>query len=137
MPTTTRFDTSAPRIGSQRGITLIESLIALALLAIGAAVIGNFMTGQMRHASANHLADRAYSLAADELERMRALPFSEMEAATRTESEGEIDFAIATEVDAGVPAPNMKSIEVEVSWNAPGGRKAIELRTVYAQVTPE
>lgn len=121
----------------QRGITLVESLVALALLAIGAAVVGNFMTSQIRHASGNHLSGQAYALAADEIERIRSLPFSEMAGGAHTETDGVVSFDIESDVQDGIPAPNMKSVEVEVSWNAPGGRKTIELRTVYAQVAPE
>ncbi len=129
--------TNTARLRDQRGITLVESLIALALLALGAAAVGNFMTGQIRHASISHLSGQAYSLAADEIERIRSLPFSEMSGESRTKTDGEINFEIDSTVVAGVPAPNMKSVKVDVSWNAPGGRQTIELRTIYAQVAPE
>ncbi len=137
MPMTDPSDRRHCTVRNQRGITLVESLVALALLALGAAFVGNFMTEQIRQASGNHLSGQAYALAADEIERIRALPFSEMTGAAHNETEGGVSFEIESEVVDGTPAPNMKSVEVEVSWNAPGGRQTIELRTVYAQVSPE
>ncbi len=122
------------RLPNQRGVTLVESLIALSLLALGASAVGNFMTSQIRHASGSHLTEQAYTLATEEIERIRALPFSEMMGVTRTESDGDISFEVASNVQSGVPAPNMNSVSVNVTWNAPGGRKSAELRTVYAQV---
>jgi prepilin-type N-terminal cleavage/methylation domain-containing protein len=124
-------------IGNQRGVTLIESLIAVGLLALGAAAVGDFMTGQIRHATDNHLSTAAYALAADELERIRALPFDQMAGASREEAAGDVAFAIASTVRDGVPAANMKGIEVRVSWSSPNGPQSIELHTVYAQVTPD
>lgn len=121
----------------QRGVTLIESLVALALLALGAAAIGNFMTGQIRHAENNHLSDRAYALAAEEVERIRSLPFAEMAGDSHSEAEGDVVFEVASTVRSDTPGPNMNSVEVNVRWNAPGGAHEIALRTVYAQVTRE
>lgn len=125
------------RLRDQRGVTLVESLVALSLLALGASAIGNFMTSQIRHASGSHLTEQAYALAAEEVERIRGLPFSEMTGVSRTEDDGDISFEIASNVLSGVPAPNMNSVNVNVTWNAPGGRKSAELRTVYAQVVSE
>jgi Tfp pilus assembly protein PilV len=116
---------------------LIESLVALALLALGAAAIGNFMTGQIRHTENNYLSDRAYALAAEEVERIRSLPFAEMTGDSHTEEKGAIVFEVDSSVRSDTPGPNMNSVEVSVRWNAPGGAHEIALRTVYAQVTPE
>lgn len=122
---------------SQRGVTLIESLIALALLALGAAAIGDFMTSQIRHAATNHITTQAYSHAADELERIRALPFAEMLGGTRKVTTGEIDYTIHATVNSGVPAPSMKAVAVTVSWHDPLGARSIDVHTVYTQVTPD
>lgn len=124
-------------VANQRGVTLIESLIALGLLALGAAAVSEFMTGQIRHAADNHLATTAYAIAADELERIRALPFDEMIGSRRDEAANDVVFDIVSTVADGVPETNMKSVEVRVSWTSATGAQSIDLRTVYAQVTPD
>lgn len=125
------------RLTDQRGITLIESLIALGLLILGAAAIGRFMTTQIRHAAGNHLGTAAYAMAADEIERIRSLPFAEMVGSTRNAEDNDVVFKLVSTVRDGVPAENMKSIGVRVSWNSPIGPQSIDLQTVYAQVTAE
>lgn len=122
---------------SQRGAMLVESLVAIALLALGAASVGGFMSSQIRHASASHLSSQAYSLAADELERVRARPWTEVTSSTRNEKVGDIEFAVDTAVLADVPAKNVKSISVAVEWNEPGGARHVEVHTVYTQIFPE
>lgn len=116
---------------------MVESLIAVALLAIGAAVVGTFMTSQIRHAAVSHLSSQAYSLAADEMERIRALPWPRIANAQRAESVGGVEFTVRAEVDGDVPARNMKSITVAVEWSEPGGPKYVDIHSVYTQVTPE
>jgi len=120
---------------SQRGVTLVESLVALALLALSSAAIGRFMTGQIRHAGINLTTSQAYSYAADEIERIRALPFDEMSSGTHTRSTGAVTYTIESEVRGGVPAANMKWVEVAVSWGSSNGAQKIDVETVYAQVT--
>lgn len=99
--------------------------------------MGNFMGDQIRHASASHLSSQAYSLAADELERIRAQPWTDVTDNLRTESFGGIQFAIRTSVVADSPAENMKSITVAVEWHEPGGNRHVEIHTVYTQIAPE
>ncbi len=120
---------------SQRGVTLVESLVALALLALASAAVGRFMTGQIRHAGVNVTTSQAYSYAADEIERIRALPYAEMSSATQRRSAGAVTYTIESEVSDGVPAANMKLIEVAVSWGSPHGVQTIDVETVYTQVT--
>jgi len=135
MPTPDR--TALARLADQRGITLIESLIALGLLILGAAAIGDFMAAQIRHSTGNHLSTAAYAMAADEIERIRSLPFAEMIGSTRTAEENDVVFKMASSVREGVPEVNMKSIGVRVTWISPVGPQSVDLQTVYAQVTPE
>ncbi len=122
---------------SQRGVSLVESLVALVLLALGIAAIGGFMTTQIRHSADNELTAQAYSIAADEVERIRALPYSQMDAASSTVAHGSVDFAVSSSVVDNAPAINMKSVNVNVAWTSPSGAHDIDVDTVFTQVAPE
>ena len=118
----------------ERGTTLIESMAALALLALSAASMGGLLQQQMRWAATNHLADIANSLAAEELEQMRAQPYAAMSGATRTVTQGAVVFTVATRVLADTPAKNMKKVTVTVTWNEPRGAKNVAISTVFSQI---
>lgn len=121
---------------NEHGVTLVESLVALALLGLGAAAIGNFMTSQIRHTEVNFAATQAYTHASDEIERVRALPFAQMVSASTTKTTGAVTYTITSTIRNGVPAANMKFVDVEVVWNSPNGQKSIDVQTVYTQITP-
>lgn len=126
--------TERHRLRDQRGISLIETLVALGLFALSAATIGNLLTSQIRAASSNHLHTRALALAAEQLEATRALRFNDMEPSTRTVSSGSVTYTVATTVDDDSPANGLKTIAVDVSWNAPQGPQHVAVHTIYTEV---
>jgi len=121
-------------LAGERGLSLIESLVAIAIVALSAASIGGLITHQIRQAASNELATKAYALAAEELEEMRGLPYATMSNASRDEVVGSVVFAVQTTVASGVPAANMKKITVVVSWKEPEGTRDVTISTVYTSV---
>lgn len=118
----------------QRGISLIETLVALGLFAMTAATMGQFLVAQTRHASNNHLQTKAMALAAEQLEYTRAQRFNDMVSGSKTKTEGGVIYTIATTVDDDTPANGLKSIEVEVTWNDQTGPKNVAVHTIYTEV---
>lgn len=123
-----------PFAADQRGVTLIESLVAIALLALSAAAIGGLLTQQIRQAASNQLSTVAYGIAAEELENMRGLPYAAMSGGSHQQVLGDVVFVVSTEVLSNVPAANMKKVTVEVSWNEPQGARDVAMSTVYTAV---
>ena len=121
------------RLGS-RGISLIETLVALALFAMTAATMGRFLVAQIRQSSNNHLQTKALSLAAEQLEATRALRYDEMTSTSRTATVGGVMYTISTTVDADSPAHGLKSIAVNVSWSDQHGQKNVTVNTIYTEV---
>lgn len=117
-----------------RGISLIETLVALGLFAISAATIGQFLTTQIRAASGNHLYTQALALAAEELEATRALRFNDMDSSARTATLGGMTYAVTTTVKDDTPANGVKTISVSVEWGAPDGPQHVDLHTIYTEV---
>ena len=126
--------TRRARWREQRGISLIETLVALALFAMTAATMGQFLVTQVRHASNNHLQTKALALAAEQLEATRAERFNDMHSGTHTETVGGVLYTIETTVDDDTPANGLKSIAVEVSWSDPTGPKNVAVHTIYTEV---
>ena len=79
---------------SQRGIIAVGNLVAVGLFAVTAATMGDFLRQQIRTGGANANYSTAYSLAAEEFEDIRALPFDDMASRTTTLSQGAITFAV-------------------------------------------
>lgn len=119
---------------NQRGITLVETVVALGLFALTAATMSRFLVTQIRHASNNHLQTRAYALAEDQLEGTRALRFNDMQPSTKQVLVGQVRYTVATTVQTNTPASGLKTIKVNVSWADPTGPKAIDVSTIYTEV---
>lgn len=121
-------------VRDQRGVTLLETLVALGLFAMSAATIGTFMVSQIRHASSNDLYTKAYALAEEELEATRALRFNDMTDVTRTVTVGGMSYTIAKQVDDDTPSNGLKQIQVNVSWSGAGGPRNVSVHTIYTEV---
>jgi Tfp pilus assembly protein PilV len=117
-----------------RGISLLETLVALALFAMTAATMGRFLVAQIRLSSNNYMQTKALSLAAEQLEATRAQRYAEMVSGTRTETDGGVTYTIATTVDSDRPSDGLKSIAVDVSWSDPQGPKNVTVSTIYTEV---
>ncbi len=122
------------RFGSQSGVTLVETVVALGVFAIGAAAVGRFLTEQIRSAASNNTATKAYAIAEQEMENVRMLNYEEMASRSTTQKVGAVTYALATQVVSDAPAANMKSITVTVNWDEPRGTRNVTLYSIYTSV---
>jgi Tfp pilus assembly protein PilV len=134
-PATTRTARRRSALRNARGISIMETLVALGLFGITAASMGNFLVQQIRQASDSHLDTVAYSLAADALEEARAGDFSDLATGSTTYDQGGVTFTVNTQVQNDTPDNGLKTITAAVSWNEPSGPKNISVPVVYTQVT--
>jgi len=125
---------SERRWRGQRGMTLLETMIALSLFALTAATMSQFLVAQIRHASNNNLQTRAYSLAEEALEDMRAQRFNDMASSSKLVTDGAMNYTVATTVNNDTPSDGLKSINVNVSWKDPGGSRNVLVSTIYTEV---
>jgi prepilin-type N-terminal cleavage/methylation domain-containing protein len=122
------------RLTSQRGVSLIETLVALGLFALCAATMGNYLVSQIRMSSSNYLYTQAYALAEEQLESTRALRFNDMVPGSKTVPVDGQNFIVTTSVLNDSPANGLKQITVNVSWKDPLGPKNVDVRTIYTEV---
>ena len=118
----------------QQGISLLETLVALGLFVIAAATTSNFLVSQIRQTSQNNLYTVAYAVAEEHLEAVRAAKYFDMTGSSLQVQKGAMTFDVDTTVETDVPAPNLKRITVNVGWAEPGGRRDVEVRTIYTSV---
>lgn len=119
---------------SQRGISLIETLVALGLFAVSAATIGKYLVTHIRLASSNYLYTQAYALAEDQLESTRAQRFTDIVPSSKLISVDGRNFSVNTQILDDTPANGLKQITVNVSWKDPLGAQNVAVRTIYTEV---
>jgi Tfp pilus assembly protein PilV len=123
------------RLAGQSGITLLETIFSLSLFALSVATMSNFIVTQIRSATTNDNYTIAYELAVEELENVRAQLYDQMESRSREYDVGGMTFEVETNVEADEPAANMKTIDVDITWNEPAGERNVALQTIYTAVT--
>jgi len=126
--------TNRRRVLGQRGISLMETMVALGLFVISAATTSDFLVRQIRQTSQNNLYTVAYAVAEEHLEAVRAARYLDMLPSSDQVHKGDMVFDVSTSVETNVPAPNLKQITVQVAWNEPGGRRDVEVQTIYTAV---
>lgn len=111
---------------SQRGISLLESLIALLVLSIGLLGVLGLQTQSLVHNRAAYFETQATNMAQDMLDRIRA------------NSEQAADYALTLGDDAGgsgLPATDQSEWVADVATMLPGGEGGIEVNNRRVSVT--
>jgi prepilin-type N-terminal cleavage/methylation domain-containing protein len=121
-------------VRNQRGLSLIETIVALSLFAVTAATTSKFLVSQIRHASNNNLQTKAYSLAEDQLETIRSQRFNDMVSSSKQVTVGAVKYTVAATVTDDTPSNGLKSINVAVNWTDNSGPKNINVSTIYTEV---
>lgn len=122
------------RLASQRGLSLIETLVALGLFAVTAATMGNYLVSQLRLSSRNYLYTQAYALAEVQLESTRALHYNDMVPNSSTTNVGGTSFTVQTQIQNDTPADGLKQITVNVGWKDMQGPQNVAVQTIYTEV---
>ena len=117
-----------------RGVTLIETLVALGLFSVVAATTSGFLAHQVKTAGLNKRQTLAYVVAAEELERMRALEYQDMVDATSEQVLENLTFTVVTTVENDTPVSGIKKVSVDVNWPEVGGAENVFVYALYTQV---
>jgi type II secretory pathway pseudopilin PulG len=124
-----------------RGITLVEALVALLVLALGMLAVARLQPALRQHADDARQRSEALRLAQSDLERLRAYesaasgPRSHDAIAAHAE---DVDggYRLTREVDAAV-LPHAKAVRVGVTWpDRSGATRHVALDSVIARIDP-
>ncbi len=129
----------------QRGISLLEALLAFAVLSLGMLAVGKLQSQLRLHADIARQQTQAVRLAQDDLERLRAYSvvaaasglraYADIDTATVNADEG-TRFVVSRRID-DVTALRAKSALVNVAWtDASGAAQQATLNTVIAGSEP-
>lgn len=122
-----------------RGSSLIEALVASAVLTVGAAAAASMLTLSSTTSQSSTLGAHAVALAQQEMEDLRSLVYASI--LTRDSYPPNApdvfngtSFTVHTNVQADQPVANVKTITVTVSWTDRGAR-TYDLQTIYTNIS--
>jgi Tfp pilus assembly protein PilV len=123
-----------------RGSTLIEALVASAVLTAGAAAAAGMLTLSPTTSQSSTLGAHAIRLAQQEMEDLRSLVYARI--LTRDSYPPNAPdvfngtrFTVHSNVQTDQPAANMKTIAVTVSWTDHGAPRTYDLQTIHANIS--
>jgi type IV pilus modification protein PilV len=115
------------------GRTMIEVLVAMAIIAIGLVVVGSMVLSTVRNNKAGNMLTIATMLAREKIEYMKTLPIDHMEAQCSgdldTEYLREKAFKRVCQVGSSF-SETAKIIEVTVSWSRQGQHREVVIKTL-------
>lgn len=121
---------------SEHGFTLIEAMAALGVFALAAAAIGNLFISHMRMETSNATETTAISLAAKELEGLRALDYTNIPGSRNsTTTVGGVAYTVTSTATFDSPASGMASVATTVSWTDQLQAQSYTINVVYTDVT--
>lgn len=124
------------RLTTQRGLTLIETVVSLGLFVVAAAAVGGLLVSQTRMGTSNATNTTAITLASKRLEDLRALDYPSIPAyQTSTTTVGGLTYTVTSTAVFDSPASGMASITTTVTWPQPPGSKSYKLYAIYTDVT--
>lgn len=122
---------------NEKGITLLEILIALSVLSIGLLGMAGLTTSIINGNTLSKKVTTATTLGQDRLEHFRRLGYSTTPTAdtTTTEDYNSIanypSYKRVSFIDVNSPSAGMKTITVTVYWNSDTG--SVAMQTILAQ----
>lgn len=123
-------------LASTRGFTLIETLAALGLLALATGAIGRLLVTQTQLETSNAVSTTVTSLAAKELEDLRALDYGSIPGSrTSTTTVANVKYTVTSKATFDIPGPQMATITTTVSWTERLVSKSYTLNAIYTDVT--
>lgn len=122
-------------LNSESGVTLIEILIAVTILAIGLLGVAGLQVTAIKGNSHGNTISQATAIAEERLEIIRNMDYSEVTFDPNPFVENNVDGTIytrTTEVEDNTPLNDLKRVTVTVSWTAGNRNRQVQLRTIVS-----
>jgi prepilin-type N-terminal cleavage/methylation domain-containing protein len=116
----------------EKGLTMIEVLISMAIFAIGFLAIGGLVIGTTKNNTTGNILTEATMLARAKVESLKALSLDQLADACLDENEPEIVnqlYARECDVSSLGSSSTIKTIKVIVKWKRSGKLRQVILQT--------
>ena len=122
-----------PSIGPKAGFTLVESMLALAIMSVGLLALAGLQITALRGNDLSRRMTTAVSIAEQRLEQLKNTPYTNIQAEAASEvTASNLHFTRQVTVTNG-PLPNTKSVSVLVSWQDQSQTHTLPLATIIGQ----
>jgi type IV pilus assembly protein PilV len=120
-------------IGPDAGFTLVESMLALAIMSVGLLALAGLQITALRGNALSRSMTTAVSIAEQRLEQLKNTPYSDIQAEAATQvTASNLHFTRQVTVTNG-PLPNTKSVSVLVSWQDQSKTHTLPIATLIGQ----
>jgi len=119
---------------SQRGISLLEILVAITLFAVTSSGLAAFLVQSLRRTAGNRASTGAVIAAQHEVEDLRSLDYPAIVSRSYSTTVTGKSYGVGTVVQNDTPASGMKQITGTVSYTEPLGPESYVLRTILTQI---
>ena len=120
-------------IGPNAGFTLVESMLALAIMSVGLLALAGLQITALRGNALSRSITTAVSIAEQRLEQLKNTPYSDIQAEAATHvTASNLHFTRQVTVTNG-PLPNTKSVSVLVSWQDQSKTHTLPIATLIGQ----
>ncbi len=123
------------RLHRNSGFTLIEIMIAIAVIAIGIFGVMSLMITVMKGNTLSKRVTAATTIAQNKMEDFKRMDYDSVVDGSGTNTDYDVDFYWEADVEDDEPATDTKTITVDVYWDPPASSSAhvVEIKSIIAQ----
>lgn len=122
-----------PFLGPNAGFTLVESMLTVAIMAVGLLALAGLQITALRGNDLSRRMTTAIAIAEQKIEQLKNTPYTNLQAEAASQvTASNLHFTRQVTITNG-PLPNTKSVSVLVSWQDQSKTHTLPLATIIGQ----